>query len=194
MFLCLCFLFLIGFVFVTETDLKETSEEEKQGQQSKNLAAHVHSGNSLKVVGMHGLHLNKRRVNQSYTFVPSPHLLWSYRRKLGKHKFIDKKLKTIISYRFEISFQVSKYTSYSGLQNLLSTLNKHIIIIIIIIIKNNVLTCVSFGLNAAHDSIASVNPLRPNNDESQTSHCNIKGVSVGEVMRIENMITQVKFY
>ena len=39
-----------------------------------------------------------------------------------------------------------------------------------------------------------VNPLRPNNDVSQTSHCNIKGVSVSEVMRIENMITQVKFY
>ena len=38
------------------------------------------------------------------------------------------------------------------------------------------------------------NPLRPNNDESQTSHCNIKGVSVSEVMRIENMITQVQFY
>ena len=39
-----------------------------------------------------------------------------------------------------------------------------------------------------------VNPLRPNNDVSQTSHCNIKGVSVSEVMRIENMITQVQCY
>ena len=39
-----------------------------------------------------------------------------------------------------------------------------------------------------------INPLGPNNDLSQTSHCNIKGVSVSEVMRIENMITQVKFY
>ena len=38
------------------------------------------------------------------------------------------------------------------------------------------------------------NPLRPNNDVSQTSHRNIKGVSVSEVMRIENMITQVQFY
>ena len=38
------------------------------------------------------------------------------------------------------------------------------------------------------------NPLRPNNDESQTSHCNIKGVSLSEVMRIENTITQVQFY
>ena len=38
------------------------------------------------------------------------------------------------------------------------------------------------------------NPLRPNNDESQTSHCNIKGVSFSEVMRISNMITQVQFY
>ena len=39
-----------------------------------------------------------------------------------------------------------------------------------------------------------INPLRPNNDLNQTSHCNIKGVSVSEVMRIENMIAQVKFY
>ena len=39
-----------------------------------------------------------------------------------------------------------------------------------------------------------INPLRPNNDLSQTSHWNIKGLSVSEVMRIENMITQVKFY
>ena len=39
-----------------------------------------------------------------------------------------------------------------------------------------------------------VNPLRPNNDLSQTSHCKIKGLSVSEVMRIENMIIQVKFY
>ena len=38
------------------------------------------------------------------------------------------------------------------------------------------------------------NPLRPNNDMSQTSHCNIKGLSVSEGMRIENMITQVQFY
>ena len=38
------------------------------------------------------------------------------------------------------------------------------------------------------------NPLRPSSDLSQTSHCNIKGLSVSEVMRIENMITQVKFY
>ena len=36
--------------------------------------------------------------------------------------------------------------------------------------------------------------LRPNNDVSQTSRRNIKGVSVSEVMRIENMITQVQFY
>ena len=38
------------------------------------------------------------------------------------------------------------------------------------------------------------NPLRPNNDLSQTSHCNIKGLSVSEVTRIDNMITQVRFY
>ena len=40
----------------------------------------------------------------------------------------------------------------------------------------------------------SLNPLRPNSDLKQTSHYNIKGLSVSEVMRIENMITQVKFY
>ena len=39
-----------------------------------------------------------------------------------------------------------------------------------------------------------INPLRPNNDLSQTSHSNIKGVSVSEVMRIENEITPVKLY
>ena len=38
------------------------------------------------------------------------------------------------------------------------------------------------------------NPLRPSSDLSQTSHCNIKGLSVSEVMRFENMITPVKFY
>ena len=39
-----------------------------------------------------------------------------------------------------------------------------------------------------------VNLLTPNSDLSQTSHCNIKGLSVSEVMRIVNMITHVKFY
>ena len=39
-----------------------------------------------------------------------------------------------------------------------------------------------------------MNPLRPSNDASQTSHCNIRGLSVSEVMRIEDVITQVKFY
>ena len=38
-----------------------------------------------------------------------------------------------------------------------------------------------------------INALRPNSDLSQTSHYNIKGLLVREVMRIENMITQVKF-
>ena len=36
--------------------------------------------------------------------------------------------------------------------------------------------------------------LRPYNALSQTSPCNIKGLSVNEVLRIENMITQMKFY
>ena len=44
------------------------------------------------------------------------------------------------------------------------------------------------------DKIVIINPLRPNNDLSQTSHCDIKGLSLSEVMGIENMITQVKFY
>ena len=42
--------------------------------------------------------------------------------------------------------------------------------------------------------IKSINPLRPNSDLNQTSHCNINGLLVSEVMRIENRITQVKFY
>ena len=39
-----------------------------------------------------------------------------------------------------------------------------------------------------------LNPLRPNSDLRQTSHCNIKDLSISEVMRIEDMITQVHFY
>ena len=39
-----------------------------------------------------------------------------------------------------------------------------------------------------------INPLRPNSDGSQTSHCNIKDLSGSQVMRIENMITLVQFY
>ena len=39
-----------------------------------------------------------------------------------------------------------------------------------------------------------VNPSRPNSDLSQSSHYNTKGLSFSEVMRIENMITQVEFY
>ena len=38
------------------------------------------------------------------------------------------------------------------------------------------------------------NLSRPNSDLSQISHCNNKGLSVSEVMRTENMITQDKFY
>ena len=38
-----------------------------------------------------------------------------------------------------------------------------------------------------------INPKSPNSDLSQISHCIIKGLSVKEDMRIENMITQVKF-
>ena len=57
---------------------------------------------------------------------------------------------------------------------------------------------ISSQLGWLHSSVGGtssfVNPLRPNSDLSQTSYCNIKGLSVSEVMRIENMITQVKFY
>ena len=38
------------------------------------------------------------------------------------------------------------------------------------------------------------NPLRPNSDGIRTSHSNIMDLLVSQVMRIENMITQVKFY
>ena len=46
-------------------------------------------------------------------------------------------------------------------------------------------------LHCTHTSV--INPLSPNSDHSQISHRNIKGLSVKEVMRIENMITQVQF-
>ena len=42
--------------------------------------------------------------------------------------------------------------------------------------------------------VSSIQPLRLNSDLSQTSHCNITSFSVDEVMRIENMISQVKSY
>ena len=48
----------------------------------------------------------------------------------------------------------------------------------------------SYSLRAA----VSTTTFDSHSDLSQTSHCNIKGLSVSEVMRIENMITQVKFY
>ena len=55
--------------------------------------------------------------------------------------------------------------------------------------------CFSSYLAGYTVSGAFFNPLRPNSaDLSQTSHCNIKGLSVWEVMRIENTITSVKLY
>ena len=48
--------------------------------------------------------------------------------------------------------------------------------------------------NSRNPTFKAINPLRPNTHLSQTSHCNIKGLSVSELMRIENMITQVTFY
>ena len=54
----------------------------------------------------------------------------------------------------------------------------------------------SFGVtsNTAKWFESYLNPLKPNSDLSQASHCHIKGLSVSEVIRIQNMITQVKFY
>ena len=37
-----------------------------------------------------------------------------------------------------------------------------------------------------------INSLSPNSDLNQVSHCNIKGLSVRDIMRTENMITQAK--
>ena len=51
---------------------------------------------------------------------------------------------------------------------------------------------INFGLGTVRSE--RVNPQRPNSDLSKTSHCNIKGLSVSAVIRIENMITQVQFY
>ena len=39
--------------------------------------------------------------------------------------------------------------------------------------------------------LSQLNPLAPNSDMSQISHCTIKSSSAREVMRIENMISQV---
>ena len=50
---------------------------------------------------------------------------------------------------------------------------------------------IDFGFGAVRSE--KVNPLRPNNNLSQTS-CNIQGLLVSEVLRIENMITQMKLY
>ena len=48
--------------------------------------------------------------------------------------------------------------------------------------------------NLHFHKVGPFNPLRPNSDLIQTSHCNTKGLSVREVMRIENRITQVQFF
>ena len=50
----------------------------------------------------------------------------------------------------------------------------------------------SYGRNRNDEigaDVSTLKPLKPNNDLSQISHCNIKSLSVIEVMRIENMIT-----
>ena len=52
----------------------------------------------------------------------------------------------------------------------------------------------NYQTTATRKTYKAFNSLRPNSDLSQTSHCNIKSLSVSEVMRIENMITQVQFY
>ena len=45
----------------------------------------------------------------------------------------------------------------------------------------------------ATDVVILFNPLSAISDLNQISHCNSKGLSVGKIMRIENMISQVKF-
>ena len=59
--------------------------------------------------------------------------------------------------------------------------------------ENNLVNANSyFSLSfTASSSSSLLNPLRPNSDLSQTSHCNIKGLRVSEVMRIENMINSI---
>ena len=37
------------------------------------------------------------------------------------------------------------------------------------------------------------NPLRPKSDLNEIYHCSVKGLSVIEIMRIENLISEVKF-
>ena len=37
------------------------------------------------------------------------------------------------------------------------------------------------------------NPLRPKSDLNEIYHCNVKGLSVREIMRIENLNSEVKF-
>ena len=53
-------------------------------------------------------------------------------------------------------------------------------------------TFVNFGFGTVRNE--RINALRTNSDLSQTSHCNIKGLSVSEVWRILDTIAQVKFY
>ena len=60
--------------------------------------------------------------------------------------------------------------------------------------KDKLIFTAQVAFQVSDQRLSSLNPLRPNNDLSQTSHYNIKGVSVSEVMRIENMITQVHCY
>ena len=49
------------------------------------------------------------------------------------------------------------------------------------------------GARGASHIVILFNPLRPKRDLNECCHCNIKGLSVREIMRIENMISQVKF-
>ena len=47
------------------------------------------------------------------------------------------------------------------------------------------------GARGASHIVILFNPLRPKSDLNEIYHCNIKGLSVREIMRIENMISQV---
>ena len=45
------------------------------------------------------------------------------------------------------------------------------------------------GARGASHIVIFLNPSAPKSDLNQISHCNIKGLSVREVIRVENMIT-----
>ena len=49
------------------------------------------------------------------------------------------------------------------------------------------------GARGSSHMVILFNPLRPKSDLKDIYHCNVKGLSVREIMRIENLISEVKF-